>query len=129
MTQRQLKKKIQKKFGTMSKFATLSGYDRTKLQILINQAKPSKKEMEAVSALVDETKVKGAPGDITSELKQAIKDALMEYGGVVKFIGDHDQFNRISVYQILDGRRTRISKKVKELCKILNVKIEEDEKD
>lgn len=123
MKQENIKKSIKKKFGTLSKFCKLSGYDRMKLQILLAVRHPELMELSHVSDLCRKTKLKALEGDITPKIVNALKSKLEVFGGVRLFCSKYPEFAEPSVYQILDGNRVRLSKKVKKLCKVLEVKI------
>lgn len=123
MTQESVKQFIKEKFGTMSKFSRRSKYDRQKLQILFAVKYPEQSELEKVHKLAEKTEVGTAKDEISPKILKRIEKVIEKAGGIRKFCEDHPEFPEPSVYQILDGSRTKISKKVKALCKVLGVKL------
>lgn len=123
MKREDIKANIKKKFGTLSKFSRITGYNRYDLQILFAVKNPLPMELAKVNDLCRKTKAVSSDGELTPRLIKSIKSKLDDMGGLRQFCIDNPRFPEVSVYQIVDGNRRRISKQVKELCKVLNVKL------
>lgn len=116
-----VKAAIKKKFGTMTKFAKLSKTDRYELQKLFAREHPDVSELQRIMKLVRKTKVKPLDNEIPSDLLAKLRAELQDYGGVIKFTTDHDSFSKDSLFQILSGRRTRMTDKTKEIFNHFNL--------
>ncbi len=117
MTKEILHQDIINKFGTLSKFARLSGYPRYDLQKLFARKEVYDEELRVISALCSRTKDKAEDSEITPENIKHLSKALKKAGGVIKFCRDNPQFNEQSVFQILSGKRKRKTAMVWELLK------------
>lgn len=115
MTKEQLKKSIKKKFGTLSNFCRCSGMDRTKLQILLaRDTRPSQEELEAVAGLCKDTQAKDTIG-IDWDKMALVFQRIDEYGGIVKFCKDHEQFPINALYVLKNKKYKRHSRLVQAL--------------
>ncbi len=123
MKQERVKQSIKKKFGTLSKFCRITGYDRMKLQILFAVKHPEPMELARVSELALRTKVKVSNTEISPKILKALNQNIKEWADIVDFCVDHPQFKYVSVHQILSGKRKKLSKNVKALCEVLNVQL------
>lgn len=115
MTKEILRKQIVTKFGTLSRFSRLSGYDRYELQKIFARSQNDIDLLRQISQLCSRTKDKSSEDDITEGQILKLSKALKKAGGVIKFSRENPGFPEKSVYQILSGRRKRITAKVKEL--------------
>jgi hypothetical protein len=121
MTKEILRARISKKFGKMSRFASLAKIERYDLQKLFARKSPSPADIARISHLVDRTAVRLTDGDITPAQIKALYEALKNAGGVITFCNKHPQFAEKSVYQILSGRRKRMTGKVQKLFKYFKI--------
>lgn len=110
-----LHKEIITKFGTITKFAKLSGIDRYELQKIFARKTNPDKTLEKIAKAIDRTKVSPTEWELTPEQIKRLSEALDKAGGVIKFCRRHKRFPEKSVYQILQGRRKRMTRKVREL--------------
>jgi len=122
ITTETVRNEIKTKFGTYSRFAALAKYDRYELQKLFSRKDNDPKDLSAVLSLCRKTKIGNTPGEISDEQISALSKALMKKGGVIKFCRMNKQFPEKSVYQILSGRRKRITEKVQELLDYFKIK-------
>lgn len=110
-----IKKQIKKKFGTISKFAELTGIDRYELQKKFAREDLDDADARILSGLAISVKIVPTDGEIHPEKLERLKTALNAFGGVLKFTEENQGFSRDSVNQILAGRRKRISPVVQQL--------------
>lgn len=116
MTTEQVKNKIKTKFGSISRFARIANLDRYELQKLFGRTNPNIKDLQKVLKLAQGSQMKTSGKEISPEQVAALKQALEEYGGVIKFSRDHPEFgHKVSIFQILSGHRKRTTDKVREL--------------
>jgi hypothetical protein len=122
MTKDKLHAQIKEKFGSLSRFAVLSKYPRMELQKYFSRKSDDDEQTIKISHLVERTAVKPTQTDITPEKIKSLHKALNEAGGVRQFCKkSKGRFAEKSVYQILDGRRKRITPKVQDLLTRLGV--------
>lgn len=121
MTKERLKKEIIRKFKKLSKFCELSGYDRYELQMVFSRKSLDTDEIAKISHLVEVTEAIPLKTDLTEDKINSLLMALNEAGGVSVFCRKNPQFSEVSVYQIVSGRRKRITPIVQALFKSLNV--------
>jgi hypothetical protein len=115
MNKEQLQAKIKEKYGSMSKFAKLAKLDRYNLQKLFARKVVTPEDLAIISSLVEDTENKPTKGEITPAQIKALSKALKQAGGVIQFVKRNKRFSEVSLYQILDGRRKRITPMVKKL--------------
>jgi len=123
----QVKQKIKRKFGTLSKFARLVAMDRYELQKLFaatekNMNEERQKRMVDLFELAERTKASATANELTPKLRKAIKTAIdLEYGGVEQFCKTNPEFNKFSVWQIVNGYRKNITPAIKKLINTLKI--------
>jgi hypothetical protein len=104
MTMSALQKKIKLKFGSYHNFARLVGMSTLKGK--------SPAEIDKIATRLSRS---GAGGTIPKEKLQALTERLKMFpGGVAEFCNVHD-YSEVSVYQIIQGRRKRMSPVVERL--------------
>lgn len=116
-----VKKKIKKKFGSMSNFARLAGYNRYDLQVRFASPAKHRKFIAQIDREASSLKAEKKDGAILPVKLELLKTALMSSGGVVAFCRDNSQFSDRTVFQILQGRRKRMSPVVEQLFKHFNL--------
>lgn len=119
MTQEQVKEKIKKKFGTVTNFAKVSGFDRYELQKMFMPFYAKTQRYKDLLVKVNE-KIKALEAnpeasEISAEKLDLLKMYVEESGGVGKFCAENPDFSKDSVFQILSGKRKRMSAGVKKL--------------
>lgn len=127
MEQVDLKQYIRDKFGSVSRFAALIGEDKSdfnnKIRNHIHQ--------EGIYELAKKTEDKLIPGkEMTDETYALIRQAIYkDWRNMANFCRQNPQFSHSWVCDTINGKtggyhkkRKNITKKVKELCEILNVK-------
>jgi hypothetical protein len=106
MTQTELKRTIDRKFGSYHNFARLVGLDAL-----------SRKTPIQVREILRRMKGEAESREIPAKKLEALKSKLEGYfGGVPKFCSDNG-FSKVSVYQVLQGRRKRMSPLIARLFK------------
>lgn len=110
-----IKKLIKEKFGTMSKFAILAGIDRMELQKDFNTRTMDADTVTTYLHKIDVTELQALDGEISPEKLERLREALNDVGGVLAFVEANPKFSIHSVYQVLNGRRKRMTPLVKSL--------------
>lgn len=123
-----LRIRIKKKFKSMRSFCRCNNIDPYEVQILFacERANPGKsdertKRLNYLSELCKSSSPNEDPTIITSDLRAKIGEKIYSLGGVDKFSENNPEFRRTSIYQILDGRRKNVTKKVTRLIKHLGL--------
>lgn len=132
MTIKQLKALIKKRHGSISKFTARIGEDDYTFRKFC-QAAQKKMTLERLGKIEEYTQLakstEAAPiaTDITDEVRAKIKAAIDEKfkGSVADFATKHG-FEPVSIWQIMDGRRKRISAGVKKVLKALKITYEQN---
>lgn len=122
----QLKKRIKRKFGSISTFAKLIKTDRYELQKFFAAAEKKltderKTRAKQLTDLVKSTKRTATSDELTPEIRQAIKDAIEKQFGNVPAFCEQKGFNSFSVWQIINGNRKLVTPMVNKMLKILNL--------
>jgi hypothetical protein len=126
VTAKSVKDKIREKFGTVTNFLRISGVDQLEFHkacMPFYATKPEyKKILAEASVLCDTLDVTPADNDFTDALLSVLKASIDEFGGVEVFCEQNPQFSMVSVYQILAGRRKKISPVVRDLLNHFEIK-------
>jgi len=122
ITKETVREEIKGKFGKYSRFAALAKYDPYELQKLFARKDDDQDELRKVSRLCRDTEVMNTPDEISDGQIKKLANALKKVGGVITFCREHPEFPEKSVYQILSGRRKRITEKVQELLDYFKIK-------
>lgn len=115
ITKEKVRKEIKVKFGSLSKFAVLAKKDEYTLRKRFARKEVDQNFLMEINRLCERTAIKNTPGEISSEQIVKLDRALKKAGGVITFCREHTEFPEKSVYQILSGRRKRITDKVRDL--------------
>lgn len=115
MTKEQIRKKIKAKFGSLSNFAEISGIPRYDIQKAFARKVPDKKFMALLEMKCNVLRPRPVDGEITPSDRKKLERALNEAGGVIEFTRKNPDFSKDSIFQILSGKRKRMTEKVKEL--------------
>jgi hypothetical protein len=99
----------------MSRFAKLAKLDRYDLQKFFARKNNTIQEFARIEHLVEAVASKATSGEISEAQIKKLRKALKRAGGVITFSKENDQFAEKSLYQILNGRRKRITPMVQEL--------------
>lgn len=110
-----LKNKISRKFGSMSKFASAAKMTPYELQLLFIEAEQHEDTVSEIDAMIGRLKASQYGGDIPPKKLSALKIKIKSFGGVRLFCTDNPQFNDRTLFQVLQGRRKRMSPIVVEL--------------
>lgn len=113
---------IIKKFGTLSNFSDLSGYDRYELQKVFGLKEPGEK-LKNLYELARITTDPIGGGKVTPKLIELMKSKINGLGGVAKFCSDNPQYKVVTVYQILSGRKKNVRGTVRDLVNTLKITI------
>lgn len=123
MTKDTVKKEIEKKFGTFTRFAKMAGIDHYDLQRdFLNKKYITSDKLKEIKALIRETENKALKNDLTAEKIELLRIKIDEKGGPYKFCKDHPEFVMASVYQVLAGKYKKISGRVKVLFDHFKIK-------
>ncbi len=123
----EVKKKIRAKFGTMANFARIAKIDKYELQkkMAMVAYNPSSNESKIILArIVLESSVLKAPNrgaQIPSEKLKSLISEIKKSGGVNAFCAENPKFSSRSVFQILQGRRRKMSPGVQALFDHFNI--------
>lgn len=117
MTKERLKRQIKVKFGSISKFARLSGVDRYDLQKLFARKDEDRDVVDEIWGIYQTTANKSESTELNQAIILRLSKALEKAGGVYRFAKDNPEFAEKSVYQILSGKRKRITPNVSKLLK------------
>ena len=116
-----LKKFITEKFGTIKKFADLSGLDYNGTKEFLNRDYESITEaergrIESMRSLAEGLAVTNTADELTLDQCKAIKEAIRIIHGSVKAMGEtHLDWSLSSLNDLTNGRRKRRSRRVVEL--------------
>jgi hypothetical protein len=121
MTKEEVHLEMVSKFGTMSRFARLAKLDRYELQKLFARKAEDTQEVGALYRKIEATALKPAEGEITPAQLKKLAKAIEKAGGTYRFCKDNPKFAEKSVYQILSGRRKRVTEKIQELFDHFNI--------
>ena len=123
MTKERLKKAIRKKFGTYSRFAALAHIDYYRLKKdFLDAHKPERSDLVVIEGLLNST---NAPDEFTTELRNALQEAVMASGGVIGFCSKNEKFIPSTLFQILSGdvpSYRRITPTIKQLLDHFEIK-------
>lgn len=120
MTSEELKQKIKDKFGTLKRFCDRGGLSIQTVQYELAIAKNSSQALKHIEKVLNS--LDPDDSDLTTEIIDRMKFEIDKHGGVMAFCEKNPEFNKISVYQILNGTRKRMSTSVQMLMDRLNVK-------
>lgn len=101
MTTEAVKKRIQKKHGTISAFARVANIDRYDLQKMFARKALTKEEQKTILDKLQETSPEAV--GIPPEKLELLRSKLQEAGGVYKFCKDHPEFEKRHVYRAYKG--------------------------
>lgn len=116
-----VKNRIKKKFGTMSNFARIAKIDRYDLQKRLamvaydGTTKESRKILSEINNAAIRTKAPNRGAQIPPEKLKSLVGKIKKAGGVNAFCAENPQFSSRSVFQILQGRRRKMSPGVQAL--------------
>lgn len=121
-----LKAQIVEKFGSVNRFCNLSGTNYQTLSNLFRQQDSPFRQikLKELASKVKRTKVKKIIGiDITDELIEKIRVAIVsQYKTYQAFCIQHS-ISDTWLSALLNGKHKLVSKRVKNLCVILKIKI------
>lgn len=125
-TAKKVKDKIRGKFGTVTNFLRISGMDKAEFQKACMTFYADKPEYQKILAdavaLVDTLDVTPGEKDFTPFMQFALKTSIDGFGGVEHFCKTYPQFSPVSLYQILSGRRKKVSPIVRDLLEHFDIK-------
>ncbi len=120
-----VKAKIRKKFGTVSEFCRVAGYDQYDAQkaFMPFYARDSEfvKFLEEMSLKCEQIKYSPADKALPKKKRELLREAIMQSGGVSEFCAK-EGYKEVTVHQVLQGTRKTMSRTVKKL--LLHFKIE-----
>jgi len=117
----EVKKRIKKKFGTMSNFARIAKIDRYDLQKKMamvaydGSSNDNRKILSEINRIATGLKVPNRGAQIPPDKLELLISEIKKSGGVNKFCDANPKFSSRSVFQILQGRRRKMSPGVQAL--------------
>jgi hypothetical protein len=116
-----LRGRIDFKFKSISKFSRLAGIDRYEIQKFFARKEVDEVFMATLNDAVGKVKLKFEDGEITDRKIKALKTAVKKFGGVAEFVRQNPEFAVKSIYQIMQGRRSRMTEQVQKLFERLDL--------
>ncbi len=110
MDVKSVKKKIKKKFGTLYVFAMAAKMTNYQLEKLLRFG-----TVAEIDRMVASLRVPVNSGVISPKKLEKLRERVIALGGVKEFCEKNPKFSDRTLYQVLQGRRTRMSDVVKEL--------------
>ena len=120
MTAKELKSSIQEKFGSLSRFARITGEDRYEMQKNLDRVIPDQKELNRLERLYSRTNDKATETELSEKVRKAIASAIDEVG-VSDFCDMHPGFNKRYLYRVMNGDIKKKTLNILELLKILEI--------
>lgn len=123
MTQEKEKvyKRIKKKFGSLSKFARLASHDRYELQKIFARKQPDREILKSLTRIAKETNVVSTAVEISNAHRLQLKEKMEEHGGPLPFCREYPLFSFDLIFQVMSGKRKRLTPKVKQLFSFLGI--------
>jgi hypothetical protein len=121
MTKQQVHARIRKKFGTLTRFARLTRFDRYELQKIFARQAGDQDLLKKLNVLVETTEAQASAVDISDEQRNKLKEIFAEKS-VAEFCRENPKFKEDLIFQVMWGRRKRINQRVWELFTHLNIK-------
>lgn len=117
-----LKTRIKKKFGTLSQFAKATHKDRYELQKYFASPLKYRNQLRSISKEVKDSRKVGK-NNVPFDKIKALRDAIDREGGVYVFCKSEkgNNFRPQTLFQIIQGRRKRISPVMQVLFEMFNI--------
>lgn len=119
-----IKQKIRKKFGTVSEFCRISGYDHYDVQkaFMPFYSKDAEfiKFLDEMSLRCEQIQYSPEDKALPKKKRELLKEAIDQYGGVWAFCVN-EGYKEVTVHQILQGTRKTMSRTVKKLLLHFNI--------
>ncbi len=122
----ELKEKIVKKFGSVNKFCNCANINYQTLSNLFRQQdSPSRQsKLKELARKVTKTKIKKLDGfEITDKLIEKIRVAIVTNHKTYQAFCDAHSISNTWLSALLNGKHKLVSKRVRNLCLILEIKI------
>lgn len=127
MTKDTLKRLIRRNYGTLSNFARKNALNRYELQKTFARKVIPTKEAANLVIMASRTNDQSGGDKIPADKLEALRNEIYAMGGVESFctIADTEgiDFSRASVFQVLQGKRMKTAKCVKNLFKYFEIEI------
>ena len=118
-----LKSRIREKFGTVRRFAELSGIPETQLRYLLSGKMEVKKADNLMSEIKSKLNLKPKPDPryLGPEVRESIRRRIVvEYRSVRRFCTQHPEFTPVLISNIITGRKKRKDEKIDRIISVLN---------
>lgn len=123
MTVATLKKRITKKFGSVSRFCNVAKLNKQNLDNLFRLTDSAYKQqrLKELAVTVKETENMALPGELTDELLEQIRVAIVTKNKSYGAFCDVHKISNTWLSALLNGKHRLVSTRVRSLCKILNI--------
>jgi len=118
-----LKSRIREKFGTVRRFAELSGIPETQLRYLLSGKMEVKKADNLMSEIKSKLNLKPKPDPryLGPEVRESIRRRIaVEYRSVRRFCNQYPEFSPVLISNIITGRKKRKDEKIDRIISVLN---------
>ena len=118
-----LKSRIREKFGTVRRFAELSGIPETQLRYLLSGKMEVKKADNLMSEIKSKLNLKPKPDPryLGPEVRESIRRRIVvEYRSVRRFCNQYPEFTPVLISNIITGRKKRKDEKIDRIISVLN---------
>ncbi len=118
-----LKSRIREKFGTVRRFAELSGIPETQLRYLLSGKMEVKKADNLMSEIKSKLNLKPKPDPryLGPEVRESIRRRIVvEYRSVRRFCNQYPEFTPVLISNIITGRKKRNDEKIDRIISVLN---------
>jgi len=118
-----LKSRIREKFGTVRRFAELSGIPETQLRYLLSGKMEVKKADNLMSEIKSKLNLKPKPDPryLGPEVRESIRRRIaVEYRSVRRFCNQYPEFSPVLISNIITGRKKRNDEKIDRIISVLN---------
>lgn len=123
MTVTTLKKRIVKKFGSVSRFCNVAGLNKQNLDNLfrLTESKHKQARLKELAQKVKETEDKELAGELTDELLEQIRVAIVTKNKSYQEFCEKHKISNTWLSALLNGKHRLISGRVRSLCETLNI--------
>lgn len=116
-----LKERIKKKFNTISNFSRVTGADRYLLQKYFSSPEKYRAELRLMEKSLKNFPKPGK-NTVPFDKIQKLTDAIMAEGGAYQFCKKNPPFRPQTIFQILQGKRKRVTPMMAALFERFNIK-------
>lgn len=118
-----LKSRIREKFGTLRRFAELSGIPENQLRYLFSGKMEINKADNLMSEIKSKLTLKPKPDPryLGPEVRESIRRRIVvEFRSVRRFCNQYPEFTPVLISNIITGRKKRKDEKIDRIISVLN---------